>query len=207
MDIVYAVLLAILVVVSLFFLYWRVWFLRDPERVAPEGKNIVSPADGRVIEVLEVSGKMSFTVYKRFMGKIRTMCSDVSRECYLISIFMSPLDVHINRCPIAGKVLSIKHKAGSLKSVTTLGAGLQNEKSEMLLETPIGKVKVIQVAGMLARMIVNNTKPGINLEKGERYGLINLGSQLIVILPKKKTKIAVSKGEKVKAGQTVIAYY
>lgn len=195
------------VLIISYFIFWKFIFLRDPKRDIPKGKNIVSPADGRILEVLNIKNKKEITIHKKYFGKIQTLCSDVGEDSIIISIFMSPLNVHINRVPIDGKVLSVEHKPGKLLAVNTLKAGLENEKSEVLLNTKIGKIKFIQVAGFLARSIENRLKIGQEVKKGERYGLINLGSQLIVILPKNKIKIKVKKGDKLKAGESILAEF
>lgn len=205
---IYQILLYILISAAVlfiaFFLFWKLYFLRDPRRTIPTGKTIVSPADGRIIDIVSASGEI--TIPKRILGKIKTLALDVGEDAHVISIFMSPMDVHINRVPMDGKVVSVVHKKGSFLAVNTLEAGIQNEKCEVLLETAIGRIKFIQVAGLIARRIECWAKPGEKYKKGQRYGLINLGSQLIVILPK-KVKLSVKKGDRVRAGESILARY
>ncbi|MBI5188417.1 MAG: phosphatidylserine decarboxylase family protein [Nitrospirae bacterium] len=163
------------------------FFFRDPERKIPEGEGLfVSPADGKVI-----------------------LIKDVYEEDYLeadileISIFMSPVNVHVNRAPCDGIVESVVHASGKFLLAFKHEASLQNENITMLLNTKYGKILVRQVAGFLARRAVCNAKPGDTLKKGQRYGIIKFGSRLDVYLPK-DTKIMVKLGDKVKAGETVI---
>ena len=125
------------------------------------------------------------------------------------------MDVHINRSPITGTVKRITHTPGSFKAVTGIDEGLMNEKTEVLLDTAIGKVKVIQIAGLVARRIVTWIREGDETLKGERFGLINLGSQLIVIIPdsyrvkgkKKDITVTITKGERVRAGESILARF
>jgi phosphatidylserine decarboxylase len=189
----------------IYFLFWKLFFLRDPRRKIPVGDNIVSPADGIILEVLNLEDVKKITIYKKYIGKIKTICNDVSTKAVVVSIFMSPMNVHINRVPMGGQVVSVKHEVGKFLAVNTLKAGLENEKSEVLLKTNIGNIKFIQVAGLLARSIENRLVTGQKVKKGERYGLINLGSQLILILPYDKVNLKVKKGDKVRAGESVIA--
>ncbi len=163
------------------------FFFRDPERKIPEGEGIfVYPADGKVILIKDV--------YEEDYLK------DDAKE---ISIFMSPLNVHVNRAPSEGIVESVIHAPGKFLSAFKHEASLQNENIVMLLNTQYGKVLVRQVAGFIARRAVCNAKPGDTLKKGQRYGIIKFGSRLDVYLPK-DTKIMVKLGDKVKAGETVI---
>ncbi|MFO7711019.1 MAG: phosphatidylserine decarboxylase [Candidatus Woesearchaeota archaeon] len=199
------VLSVIVIIVFLAFLvFWRFYFLRDPSRDIPGGNVIVSPADGVILDIIDTSEK-NLTIPKKYMGKIRTLC-DISESCKIISIFMSPLDVHINRMPVSGKVLSVRHKKGSFKPVNSVEAGLHNEKVELTLQAPFGKIKVIQVAGIVARRIECYAKKGDTYRTGERYGLINLGSQLIVILPE-NIPLVVRKGQRVWAGESVLGKF
>jgi phosphatidylserine decarboxylase len=192
-------------IIVIYFIFWKFIFLRDPERKIPLGKNIVSPADGKVLEVFSIDNKKEIIIHKKYFGKIKTLCSDVGKDSIVISTFMSPFNVHINRVPMEGNVIAVKHKHGKLLAVNSLKAGLENEKSEVLLSTKIGNIKFIQVAGFLARTIENRLVVGQNVKKGDRYGLINLGSQLIVILPRNKINLRIKKGDKLKAGESIIA--
>jgi phosphatidylserine decarboxylase len=163
------------------------FFFRDPERNIPEGKGIfVSPADGKVIRIKDV--------YKNDFLKAE------SKE---ISIFMSLFDVHVNRAPCDGNVSLIKHSPGRFLVAHKDAASMENENTIMVLDGKDGKILVRQVAGFLARRIVCRVSAGDVLRRGERYGMIKFGSRLDVYLPK-DTKIKVTLGDKVKAGETVI---
>ena len=188
--------------------FHRLIFLRNPEREIPKGKNIVSPADGKVIDIIEFKGK-DIKIEKGMLGKIKTLTKDIGSQVYIISIFMSPLDVHYNRGPVSGEILSVKHEKGKFLPVMSIANGLVNEKNEVVIKNKdIGKIKVIQIAGFLARRIECFVKKGKKIEKGERFGLINLGSQATIIFSKKKgMKIKVSRGDKVKGGSTILATY
>ncbi|MDI6727499.1 MAG: phosphatidylserine decarboxylase family protein [Thermodesulfovibrionales bacterium] len=170
-------------ILTLFMMY----FFRDPERIAPEGDNIfVSPADGKVILIKNVREDQH-----------------LKSDAIEISIFMSPLNVHVNRAPCDGVVESVVHTKGKFLSAFKHEASLQNENIAMLLNTRHGKILVRQVAGFVARRAVCRVKPGDILKKGQRYGIIKFSSRLDVYLPK-DADIKVKLGDKVKAGETII---
>jgi phosphatidylserine decarboxylase len=181
-------------------------FYRDPKRKIPKGNNIVSPADGKIIRILKTK-TVKTTISKGLIGKIETLTKDVGKECYLISIFMSPLDVHINRAPMDGKIESINYKKGKFFPAFDIKKSLMNEKNEILLKNEkLGKIKVIQIAGFLARRIICTVNKDKKVNKGQRIGKIVLGSQVTLIFPSKRTNLAIKKGQKVKGGETTIAY-
>ena len=180
-------------------------FYRDPERRIPKGSNIVAPADGRIISIINTS-KSPIKVKKHILGKIKTMTKDIAKECYVISIFMSPLDVHINRAPIEGIVKSIKHTKGTFFKAYNLEKSLENEKNEIIIQNKRIKLKVIQIAGFLARRIKCYAKKNQKINKGQKIGMIALSSQTTLILPG-WVDLKVSINQKVKAGETVIAHY
>ena len=200
------IVLIICTLIIAFFIYYRFYFLRDPERVAPKGRNIVSPADGKILKIATIS-KPTVKVDKGFIGKIYTAAKDVAPETKLIAIFMSPLDVHYNRAPIEGKVISVKHTKGKFFAANKLEESLQNEKNEIVIQNKeIGKIKVIQVAGFIARRIVCFINKDQNVIKGDKIGLIKLGSQCIIIMPS-KIKLKVAEGQQLYAGTTIIGEY
>lgn len=163
------------------------FFFRDPERKTPGGEGIfVSPADGKVILIKEI--------YEKEYLKADT------KE---ISIFMSPLDVHVNRAPCDGKVSVVKHSPGRFMAAYKDESSIKNENIVMVLDGKHGRVLVRQVAGFIARRAVCRVRVGDMLRRGQRYGIIKFGSRLDVYLPK-DTKIMVKLGDKVKAGETVI---
>jgi phosphatidylserine decarboxylase len=164
------------------------YFFRDPERTVPEGQGIfVSPADGKVILIKDVFEK-----------------DHLQSETKEISIFMSPLNVHVNRAPCNGKVTYVKHTSGRYMAAYKDDASIKNENIVMVLEGEQGRVLVRQVAGFVARRAVCRVKAGDLLKRGERYGMIKFGSRLDIYLPQ-DAEIRVKIGDKVKAAETVIA--
>jgi len=196
------VILAFSIVISALILF-LFYFYRDPKRLIPGGNNIVAPADGKIISIIDTS-KNEVKIKKGLLGKIKTLTNDVAGECYVISIFMSPFDVHINRAPIAGTVKSIKHTKGSFFKAYDLEKSLGNEKNEIIIQNRNIKVKVIQIAGFLARRIKCYVKKKEKVNKGGKIGMIALSSQTTIVIPKVvglKAKI----GQRMKAGLTIIA--
>lgn len=174
----------------IFFLgtFFMAYFFRDPERAIPQGKSVfVSPADGKVILIREV-----------FEPEY------LHAEAKEISIFMSPLDVHVNRAPCDGRVIAVRYSPGKYMAAYRDEASLQNENIVMHLAGDDGQVLVRQVAGFVARRAVCRVKEGDLLARGERYGIIKFSSRLDVYLPKDVT-IKVKTGDRVKAGESVIA--
>jgi phosphatidylserine decarboxylase len=164
------------------------YFFRDPERTIPEGEGtFVAPADGKVILIER-------TREERYLKD----------EAIEISIFMSPLDVHVNRAPCDGSVASVAHSPGRFHSAFRHEASIENEHISMILDTRYGRVLVCQVAGFLARRAVCRVKEGDSLGKGERYGIIKFGSRIDLYLPV-IANILVKQGDHVKAGETVLA--
>jgi len=166
---------------------FMVFFFRDPDRKVPIGEGIfVAPADGKIILIKDVFEK-------------EYLKAD-SKE---ISIFMSPLSVHVNRAPCDGKVKKVKHNKGHFLAAYKDNASLKNENIEMVLGTKYGDILIRQVAGYVARRAVCRKKEGDELNRSERYGIIKFSSRLDVYLPK-ETEIKVKPGDRVKAGETVI---
>ncbi|HMK44642.1 MAG TPA: phosphatidylserine decarboxylase family protein [Dissulfurispiraceae bacterium] len=167
---------------------FMLWFFRDPERRAPEGNSLfVAPADGRVIVVQSIRED-------RYLHA----------DAIMISIFMSPLDVHVNRAPCDGTVEAVEHTAGKFLKAFEPEAALENERIAMVLATPMGRIVVTQVAGAVARRCVCRAQTGQQLRKGERYGIIKFSSRVDVYLPV-DCKVAVSLGQSVVAGETILA--
>jgi len=196
-------LVAFILFIAILAILFLLNFYRDPERTIPKGSNIVSPADGRIISIINTS-KKSLKIKKGLLGKIKTYTKDVSDRCYIVSIFMSPFDAHINRAPIEGIVKSVKHTKGSFFRAYDMEKSLQNEKNEIIIQNKKIKVKVIQIAGFLARRIVCNVKKNQKVNKGQKIGMIALGSQTSIIIPR-GVELKVKANDKVKAGQTIIA--
>lgn len=174
--------------VFLILTFFMAFFFRDPYRKVPEGEGLfVSPADGKVMLIKDVFEK-----------------DYLKAETKEISIFMSPIDVHVNRAPCDGKVTTVKYSPGKYMAAYKEDSSVKNENIVMVLEGGQGSVLVRQVAGFLARRTVCRAKVGDVLRRGERYGIIKFSSRLDVYLPK-DARITIRIGEKVKAGETVIA--
>jgi phosphatidylserine decarboxylase len=166
------------------------FFFRDPERVIPEGKGVVvSPADGKVVEVGVVQG------------------NDFGAETMLkVSIFMSVFNVHVNRIPYNGRVTDVIYYPGKFFSANLNKASRDNERNAVSIEIDRGrKLVVVQVAGLIARRIICKIRKGDRLSRGERFGMICFGSRLDVYLPPDSVP-AVSVGDKVLAGTSVLGH-
>ncbi len=177
---------SILIILSIIFFTITVLFLlffRDPDRII--GKGIVSPADGRIQEIIEIDDK------------------DVG-SCFRITIFMNLYDVHVNRIPIDGRIIYIKHYPGS-HTPAFRKESERNERIVIKIDTVIGMIKIIQIAGIIARRIKPYIKVGDKLEKGSRIGIIKLGSRVDLYLPRDKIVLKVKKSDRVKAGVDSIA--
>ena len=183
------------------------YFLRDPERKIPEGDSLLAPADGKVIEILTIDkNKISVDIDKGLFGRIKTLTEDMGgTPLTLISIFMNPMNVHIQRSPISGEILNIVHKDGSFKMADSLKA-IENERTETLIKSTLGSVKVIQIAGIMVRRIENWLSGKKEVTRGERMGRILMGSQVTILFPYSSIiQIKVKKGDKVTAGETILA--
>jgi phosphatidylserine decarboxylase len=169
------------IIICAFMLY----FFRDPRRVAPTDPDVVvSPADGRVTRVAALS-------------------SEGPASATLVSIFLSPLDVHINRAPIAGKITDVSYTSGKFLMATNERASLVNEQNALTIEGERISVVCKQIAGILARRIVCWKHAGDAVTLGERFGLIKFSSRTDVILPDNVT-VTVKEGMKVQGGTTII---
>jgi phosphatidylserine decarboxylase len=167
----------IFVAITLFMVY----FFRDPHRDIPEDENvIVSAADGRVTRVEENGDRK------------------------LVSVFLSPLDVHINRAPITGKITKVDYIPGKKIPATSDEASLVNERNAITIQGEKMTVVCTQIAGILARRIVCWNKEGDELKIGQKYGLIKFGSRTDLLMPR-EVEIKVSVGDRVTGGETIIA--
>ncbi len=166
------------------------YFFRDPERVPNEDEDaLLSPADGKVIIIEKV-----------FDEKY------LKEHAYKVSIFMNVFSVHVNRMPFPGVVEKVVYTAGTFHSANTERSSLENESCALVLTTPGGqRLGVVQIAGVIARRIVCWAGKGDQLNKGERFGLIRFGSRVDLYLPA-QTHLEIRKGQKVRAGETVIGY-
>ena len=199
------ILAVILAIVLTLLLFWRVWFLRQPRRDVPKS-GIVSPASGKLVRIIAFKNGIVQDVPKGLLGVVHAITKDVADEGQMLVIMLTPFDVHYQRAPVDGKVKNVTYTKGLFRNAV-IGAdklcAFENEKNEMLFASKEGKVKVMQVAGVAARRIICYVKPGQKLRRGDVIGLINLGSQVILIMPKKKLKVKV--GDHLTDGETVIA--
>jgi phosphatidylserine decarboxylase len=178
---------SILIILPLIFLIFSMYFFRDPDRTIPEDENIVvSPADGKILFIKNVYDNK----YLNCKAK-------------QISIFMSPLNVHVNRIPVDGKVEYVKYHKGAFVAAFDDKASAKNERCEFGINSRYGKVLFTQVAGFIARRIVYEIKEGDSVKKGERFGMIKFGSRVDVVVPENWTA-AVKKGEHVSAGESIL---
>lgn len=178
----------ILIGISIVFFGFTVYFFRDPERSTPTQENaIIAPADGKVIAVK--------TAYEGelFQG-----------NATLISIFMSPLNVHVNRIPMSGKVVYTRYVEGEYFAAFEDKASEKNEQMIVGIEGSKGKILMKQIAGFIARRIVCELKVGDTVEVGERFGMIKFGSRVDIYVPL-DAQVRVSVGTKTTAGETILA--
>jgi phosphatidylserine decarboxylase len=162
------------------------WFFRDPERVVPSGEGlVVSPADGKVTDVSS------------------TQMNGV--PCTRISIFLNVFDVHVNRAPVGGVIKSAVYKKGHFGNAMAAVSADDNEQNIVTMEGEGMTVVFKQIAGLLARRIVFNHKPGEILVRGQRVGLIKFGSRTDVIFPQ-PAEIKVKLGDRVMGGSSVLAH-
>ena len=170
------------VLLAAFFL----WFFRDPERAVPQGEGlVVSPADGKVTEVLRVTAPEG--------------------ETLRLSIFLSVFNVHVNRSPVGGLLREVRYQKGEFLNALNPASAEKNEQNLAVVVADEGyAVAFKQIAGLLARRIVFNPAPGERLERGQRIGLIKFGSRVDVILPA-NAQLQVKRGDHVKGGSSVLA--
>ncbi|WP_419176762.1 phosphatidylserine decarboxylase family protein [Desulfosediminicola sp.] len=164
-------------------------FFRDPERFVPEDEDaLISPADGKIIVVRKVQDD-TFT----------------GGEAFKLSIFMNVFNVHVNRNPMSGTVERIVYQPGKFYAADTEKGELQNEYCGTVMKTSAGhKVAFVQIAGLIARRIICWLENGDTIKKGERMGLIRFGSRVDLYFPA-DSEIHVQMGQKVRAGETILA--
>ena len=192
-------LLIITVLMFLISFYWATaifglgflfvtWFFRDPERRIPNEPNvIVSPADGKITEIV--------TENEPINGKL----------CKRVTIFLSVFNVHVNRVPIKGTIEDIRYNPGKFLAAFNPKASMDNEQNLILINNGRTHIFVKQIAGLIARRIVCWPKKGDHYESGQRYGLIRFGSRVDILLPE-NTKLSVACGDKVSGGKSIIGY-
>ncbi|NCD24577.1 MAG: phosphatidylserine decarboxylase family protein [Deltaproteobacteria bacterium] len=178
----------IMAVALLVVLFLVLNFFRDPERVVPQDAGVaVSPADGKVVKVETMRDPLT--------GEDRTA----------ICVFMSIFNVHVNRMPVAGRVGRIAYHGGKFFNASFDKASTDNERNSLLIEDRDGRTwTTVQIAGLIARRIICWAETGDELARGQRFGLIKFGSRVDLYIPSEYVP-AVRVGEKVFAGQTILA--
>jgi phosphatidylserine decarboxylase len=192
----YVVIPIVLAVVPVFFGYWLLalpflaiagfmaFFFRDPHRSVPNEPGIlVAPADGRITMVRLADG--------------------ADNPASLVSIFLSPLDVHINRAPMEGEIIEIAYKSGKFLMATKEESRLLNEQNTLTIQGNGLTVRCTQIAGILARRIVCWKRKGERVKCGERFGMIKFGSRTDLLMPP-SVEVIVREGTRVRGGETII---
>jgi len=187
-------------------------FYRDPDRVPPEGTNIIlSPADGTIKYIKSIEkGEIPFSSKGKEKIRLAAPLTGILKDeqGYLIGILMTYLDVHVTRTPIKGKLTYFKHIPGHFLSLKREDAPYKNERVTEVIESDRFKIGLIQIASRLVRRIVTYSKEGDELALGQRIGMITFGSQADVVLPKLQgLKIKARVGEQVYAGLSIIAEF
>jgi phosphatidylserine decarboxylase len=172
-----------------------VWFFRNPRRMAPAGTGlVVSPADGKVVAIEEVA-------FDEFVGG----------PAVVIGIFLSIFNVHVNRMPVAARVIGVRYRPGKFLNALVAASARENEQLALRIEEsrpPHRRMVVRQIAGQFARRIVCFAAPGEEFAQAARFGMIKLGSRTELVLPREPgLAIRASIGERVKAGTTILAQY
>jgi phosphatidylserine decarboxylase len=171
---------------ALIFFLFTLYFYRDPERSTPAGKELfIAPADGKIV--------LKQTVDHPVTGPGST----------LLSIFMSPFNVHVNRIPFDGRVLGVQYQPGKFMMAFDHRSMSDNERTEITLDTAAGTVWFCQVSGFLARRIVCNLEADQKVTRGNRFGMIKFGSRVDIALPA-SFEVTATVGMKTLAGETVL---
>jgi phosphatidylserine decarboxylase len=175
---------------TLIFTVFMIVFFRDPERnVQPNEGEILSPADGTIVEINHFSEEVF-----------------VKKNGQKVSIFLSILDPHINRSPVEGIVKQVQYRSGKFHPAFLAKASKENEQNIIGIETSKDKILVKQIAGTVARRVVSYVREGQHLKSGEKIGLIRFGSRVELFLPE-DVQLKVNKGDRVKAGMTIIGKF
>ena len=187
-----SILKYIFIILGLLLILFTFIFFRDPDRTIPEEAQnnpriILSPADGKVTEIIEI--------YENDYIKDNTK---------RISIFLSPLDVHVNRSPVSGSVEYLDYIPGKFLAAYDYKASEQNEQSKIGVKNDYGKVLFKQIVGVLARRIVTDLIIGQEIKAGDKIGMMKFGSRMYIFLPI-NAEITVKVGDRVIAGETIIA--
>ena len=171
-------------------LFFVIYFFRDPERSVPTGDGIiVSPGDGRIVEISEVEEN-----------------SFLQAKARKISIFLSPFNVHVNRIPITGEIKYFDYVRGKFVQAFRPEASVVNERTVIGIQNGNSKVLFKQIAGILARRIVCNVREGNLVKMGDRFGIIKFGSRIDVLVPL-EVEIWVEINDKVKGGESILGKF
>lgn len=167
---------------------WVAWFFRNPERTGERGPSVaVSPADGRVVLITPID-EPSF----------------VHGPTVRVSIFMNVFDVHVNRYPVTGTVAHVEHKSGKFLNAVSEASSVENEQASVGIIAGPHRILMRQIAGLIARRIITDSKVGDSATQGARMGLIRFGSRVDVFLPPSAT-LRVTIGQRMQAGASIIA--
>ena len=170
------------------FLIFGLIFFRDPERNLPNEENIIiAPADGIITKIQNINDPQ--------LG-----------ESLIISIFLNVYNVHVNRMPINGKFIKVNYVSGKFLAAFDHKSSDENERTEILIDTKIGMIKIKQIAGLIAKRIICYAIEGKRMQIGNRLGFIRFGSRTDLILPK-DVNLEVNVGEKVIGNETIIAKF
>ena len=185
-------------------------FYRDPERVAPNRDDVIlSPADGEVVYVRAARGgvlPVSTKLGRDYALEELTKTSLVSTDNVVIGIALNFLDVHVNRAPIEGRAAMLRHVPGAFRSLRRPEAVFENERATLVIENDDLQVAVVMIASRLVRRIVTYVTEGAQVAAGDRIGVIRFGSQVDLVLPlREDLSVAVSVGDRVVAGETIIS--
>lgn len=167
---------------------WVTWFFRDPVRTGARGPEVaIAPADGRIVLITDIDEPT-------FVGG-RTK---------RVSIFMNVFDVHVNRYPVSGTVAHVVHVPGKFLNAVTEASSVENEQASVGIVSGRHRILVRQIAGLIARRIITDSRPGDVATQGDRMGLIRFGSRVDVFLPL-DARLRVQVGQRTTAGETVLA--
>lgn len=176
---------------------WCLWFFRDPDRVTPHDPDaVISPADGVVIKIDNAPLPSEVAPFVPEVG---------STPVQRVIIFLNVFNVHVNRAVVGGKVEKIRYTQGKFLTASVDKASLENERCAVLVRDKSNRPVVFsQIAGLVARRIVNHLREGQEIAVGERYGLIRFGSRAEIFLPPGST-VSTKVGDKVVCGETILA--
>ena len=167
---------------------FSLYFFRDPQRISPNNHGFISPGDGKIVQIIDIEDAD--------IGKAKQ-----------ISIFLSVFNVHSQRVPISGKVVSKAYNPGKFLAAFNHKASLDNEQTVVMFETESGKrYKIKQIAGLIARRILNYMEPELLVERGQRLGFIRFGSRVDIIVPE-DFQIDVSLGDVVEGNLSIIGHF